>query len=110
MKNDLNSARLARERRTVSSMVLIYCRDHHHGEDLCAECRQFLDYSNLRLEHCRFGEQKPTCAKCPVHCYQRDRREQARVIMRYGGLRMLWEHPVLSLRHWFDGFRQVPAI
>jgi len=48
--------------------------------------------------------EKPTCAKCPVHCYQRDRREQARVMMRYAGPRMLWEHPVLSLRHWLDGF------
>jgi hypothetical protein len=111
IKNDLNSTRLGRERRTMSAMVRIYCRDHHHeAGNLCRECRQFLDYSNLRLERCRFGEQKPTCAKCPVHCYQRDRREQARVIMRYAGPRMLWEHPVLSLRHWLDGIGQAPEV
>ena len=115
--NDLASVRLAREWKTMSAMVRIYCRDHHQGRgrpacdaDLCAECRQFLDYANVRLERCRFGEEKPTCANCPVHCYQRDRREQARVVMRYAGPRMMWEHPVMSLRHWLDGYRKAPQI
>jgi hypothetical protein len=108
-KNDLAAARLAREWQTMTTMVRIYCRDHHHrAEGLCAECEQFLFYANVRLERCRFGEEKPTCAKCPVHCYQRERREQARVIMRYAGPRMMWEHPIMSVRHWLDGFRKAP--
>ena len=110
-KNDLAGLRLAREWITMSAMVRIFCRDHHHPADtFCEECRQFLDYAGVRLERCRFGEEKPTCANCPVHCYQRDRREQARVVMRYAGPRMLWEHPVMSLRHWLDGFRKAPEI
>jgi len=111
VKNDLDTTRLRREWRTMSAMVQIYCRDHHQpGQGLCCECQQFLQYARLRLERCRFGEEKPTCAKCPVHCYQRDRREQAHVIMRYAGPRMLWEHPLLSLRHWLDGFRVAPNL
>lgn len=110
-KNNLACVRLAREWQTMSAMVRIYCRDHHHPDGgLCAECQPFLDYAGVRLEQCRFGVEKPTCANCPVHCYQRDRREQARIVMRYAGPRMLWEHPILSLRHWLDGFRQAPAI
>lgn len=110
-KNDLAAARLAREWKTMSAMISIYCRDHHHApEGLCAECQQFQDYAHLRLERCRFGQEKPTCAKCPVHCYQRQRREQARTIMRYSGPRMLWEHPLLSLWHWIYGFRKAPEI
>jgi len=130
-KNNLAGVRLAREWKTMSAMVRIYCRDHHqergrlargfpglfgthrrdaHATGLCAECRQFLDYAEVRLEHCRFGGAKPTCANCPVHCYQRDRREQARVVMRYAGPRMIWEHPLMSLRHWLDGFRKAPPI
>jgi len=110
-KNDLAGVRLAREWKTMSAMMRIYCRHHHHPPDeLCPTCRQFLDYAGVRLERCRFGEEKPTCANCPVHCYQRDRREQAKVVMRYAGPRMIWEHPVLSLRHWLDGFRKAPAI
>jgi hypothetical protein len=107
-KNNLADTRLAREWKTMSAMVRIYCRDQHHpANGLCIECRQFLDYAGVRLERCRFGQEKPTCANCPVHCYQRDRREQARVVMRYAGPRMMWEHPVMSLRHWLDGFREV---
>ena len=110
-KNDLAAARLAREWQTMTAMVRIYCRDHHHGaEGLCAECEQFLSYANARLERCRFGVEKPTCAKCPVHCYQRDRREQVRVIMRYAGPRMMWKHPLMSLRHWLDSFRPAPEV
>lgn len=110
-KNDLATERLAREWKTMTTMVWIYCRDHHRATSgLCAECEQFLSYASLRLERCRFGVEKPTCARCPVHCYQRERREQVRVIMRYAGPRMMWEHPVMSLRHWLDGFRQAPQV
>lgn len=110
-KNDLSGKRLAREWKTMTAMTAIYCRDHHHpAGDLCADCEQFLNYANARLERCRFGPEKPTCAKCPVHCYQRERREQVRVIMRYAGPRMMWQHPLLSLHHWLDGFRKAPEI
>ena len=110
-KNDLAAVRLAREWQTMVAMVRLYCRDHHHPADgLCTECAQFLGYANVRLERCRFGPEKPTCAKCPVHCYQRERREQVRVIMRYAGPRMLWEHPLMSVRHWIDGWRKAPAV
>lgn len=109
-KNDLAQARLAREWRTMTTMVEFFCRAHHRSVNgLCAECRGFLTYANERLERCHFGVEKPVCAKCPVHCYQRERREQVRVIMRYAGPRMLWEHPLMSLRHWLDSFRKAPS-
>jgi hypothetical protein len=99
---------LEREWKTVSAMVRIYCRDQHHGGALCEECQQLMSYIRLRLERCRFGEDKPTCAKCPVHCYQKDRRAQIKTVMRYAGPRMVWEHPWLSLCHLLDGwFRRV---
>ncbi len=96
--------RLAREWRTLEAMIQCYCRAHHGvSESCCPECQGLLGYAHVRLERCRFGVEKPTCAKCPVHCYQRERREQVRTVMRYAGPRMLWLHPVLSLRHWLDG-------
>lgn len=102
--------RLAREWKTVTAMVHIYCREHH-GDPLCDECRQLTQYIHLRLDRCRFGEAKPTCAKCPVHCYQRDRREHIKAVMRFAGPRMLWEHPGLSLWHLLDGWfrRSLPS-
>jgi hypothetical protein len=104
------SKRLNREWKTMEVMIKIHCRDHHGATaSLCTECQGLLDYANVRLERCRFGAEKPTCARCPVHCYQRARRKQVKVVMRYAGPRMLWEHPVMSLRHWLDGFRKAPA-
>ncbi len=100
--------RLNREWKTVTAMLRIYCRDQH-GAPLCGDCQTLMRYVNLRLDRCRFGEDKPICAKCPVHCYQHDRREQVKAIMRYAGPRMLWEHPWLSLWHLLDGwFRRPP--
>jgi len=102
--------RLAREWRTIAAMITCYCEGHHHSDDaLCPECRELLAYATVRLERCRFGAEKPVCAKCPVHCYQPARRDQVKAVMRYAGPRMLWQHPVLSLRHWVDGFRHAPA-
>jgi len=94
--------RLAREWRTVTAMVHIYCHGQH-GSGLCQECQGLMNYVNLRLDRCRFGEEKPTCAKCPVHCYQRDRREQIKTVMRCAGPKMLWKHPLLSIWHLLDG-------
>jgi hypothetical protein len=69
-----------------------------------------MNYVSLRLDRCRFGKDKPTCAKCPVHCYQSDRREQIKAVMRYAGPRMMLEHPWLSLWHLLDGwFRRTEA-
>src|SRR5690606_11128491 len=102
------SSRLTREWKTMTAMVRIYCNDRHGADPTdCAECSQFLEYAHTRLERCRFGAAKPTCTNCPVHCYQRARRDQVREIMRYAGPRMLFRHPLLSLFHWIDRFRKV---
>jgi Nitrous oxide-stimulated promoter len=101
------SPRLAREWQTIEVMVHIYCRDHHHHHgELCPECKGLIEYASMRLDRCRFGPEKPTCAKCPVHCYQRDRRDQVKKVMRYAGPRMLWEHPIMSLMHYVDGIKR----
>ncbi len=64
--------RLARERLTMSKMIGIYCSAHHDssGDILCTACREFQNYTELRLQKCPYGEDKPTCANCPVHCYK----------------------------------------
>lgn len=73
------------------------------GRWLCRECEDLLTYALKRLTYCRFGENKTTCAACPVHCYAPEPREAIRKVMRYAGPRMLWTHPVLTARHLLDG-------
>jgi hypothetical protein len=104
-------ARLERERKTVAAMIATYCRGHHAGSrDLCAECAELEAYTRVRLERCPYGETKPTCVNCPIHCYQPHRREQIRVVMAYAGPRMLWRHPILAVRHMLDGRRKAPPL
>ena len=99
---------LDRERLTMEKMVGIYCSANHGNgqDDLCADCREFLDYADVRLDKCPYGDDKPTCSNCPIHCYKPERREQAKVIMRYAGPRMLLKHPILAIAHKLDGFRK----
>lgn len=100
--------RLARERLTMTKMVGIYCSAHHVGSEaaLCASCQEFLDYAERRLQKCPYGEDKPTCANCPIHCYKPARRAQVKEIMRYAGPRMLLRHPLLAITHQLDGLRK----
>jgi predicted amidophosphoribosyltransferase len=101
--------RLDREYRTMQRMVEIFCAGQHGGSrgSLCPACVEFLDYAARRLEKCPYGDNKPVCAKCPIHCYKRAQREQARSIMRYAGPRMALRHPWLSLTHLLDKLRRV---
>lgn len=94
--------RIEREKATVKQMIAIYCRKHHQHDGLCPECLELLEYAHQRLDHCKFGENKSTCKKCPVHCYKPSMREQMRQVMRYAGPRMLWHHPIAAIRHLLD--------
>jgi hypothetical protein len=103
--------RLARELATLTAMFEIHCRDRHGSIDgLCDKCAGLLGYATRRLDRCVFGDAKPTCANCTVHCYAAAPREEVRVIMRYAGPRMLTRHPVLAARHLLDGRRPAPAL
>lgn len=55
-----------------------------------------------------YGEEKPTCNKCPIHCYKPEPKEQMRLVMRYSGPRMLLKHPILAVRHLLHEKREVP--
>jgi hypothetical protein len=102
----------ARELTTISAMLDMYCRAHHGGAPaaLCASCAELFQYASRRLERCVFGDAKPTCANCIVHCYSAEMREQVRVVMRWAGPRMLLRHPLLGIRHLLDGRRPVPTL
>lgn len=94
--------RLLRELATIEAMTRIYCADHHGGAVPCADCEALMAYAAKRLAVCPFGEEKPVCAKCQVHCYGRAMRDKVRDVMRYAGPRMTWRHPLLALAHLID--------
>ena len=97
----MGTSRIERERLTIEAMIRLYCRRRHGtgAAGLCPGCWELLEYASARLRACRFGEGKPACSKCPIHCYKPDMRERVRAVMRWSGPRMLWRHPALAIRH-----------
>lgn len=101
--------RRAREKRTISQMVALYCAGSHEaaarterahcGEAVCPACAAVDAYAVLRTERCRRMEAKTSCEECGNHCYAPEKREEIRAVMRYAGPRMLGRHPVAAVRH-----------
>jgi hypothetical protein len=94
--------RLLRELETIEAMTRIYCADHHGAPHPCADCQALMTYASKRLAVCTYGEDKPVCAKCQIHCYGKAMREKVREVMRYSGPRMILRHPWLALMHVVD--------
>ena len=95
------------ERKTIAKMIGIYCHAKHGTRNaLCESCQGLLEYAELRLSRCPFAPDKPVCGKCPVHCYQPDKREQVREVMRFAGPRMILMDPVAAFKHMNALFRK----
>jgi len=95
--------RIEYEKKTVEKMIYLYCRLHKHtNHPLCDDCKQLLEYAHKRLDRCKFGNDKSTCRKCPVHCYKPDTREKMRAVMRFSGPRMILHHPIMAIKHLWD--------
>jgi len=109
---DKRFVRRARELKIIEAMVEMYCRGHGHPDraPLCTDCAELLDYATRRLERCVFGDAKPTCTNCTVHCYSAEQRERIRLVMKWAGPRMSLRHPILALYHVFDGHRPAPLL
>jgi hypothetical protein len=89
-----------REKKTVEYMIRLYCsKQHKCGSDLCQRCADLLKYARERLTRCHFGNNKPPCAQCPIHCYKSTEREEIRKVMRFAGPRMLLHNPLAAIMH-----------
>ncbi len=95
------------EKKVVSRMIAIYCRSRHDSQNgLCEECESLNSYALLRLERCPFGDGKPSCGSCTIHCYKKDMREKIRDVMRFAGPRMLLLHPIDTIKHYYKEIRK----
>lgn len=77
--------RIEREKKTIKLMIEIYCMKNHNREkgDLCEECRELLEYAHKRLSFCKFGDNKSTCSRCPIHCYKKDMKVKIKKVMKF---------------------------
>ena len=99
----LLKSRREREQIIVLEMIRMYCAGNHsNGNVLCEECSEIAVYSEKRLLSCMYGDSKPVCKECPVHCYSPQQREQMRKVMRFSGPRMLYHKPGFAIVHIID--------
>lgn len=95
------------EKKTIETMIRLYCRENHGGcEQLCGDCTQLLDYAKARLDKCPFGDNKPVCKDCEIHCYQPDMRARVSEVMKFSGPRMFKEDPIGAIRHLLHTLRK----
>ena len=87
------------EKQIVTLMVELYCLKNHRQEIICSDCEELIDYAATRLDKCMFGDEKPACKHCLVHCYKPVMREKIREIMRWAGPRMIFYRPGAAVRH-----------
>lgn len=94
------------EKKTVGKMIYIYCAAKHGtSRTLCTKCQELNDYAQRQLSRCQFGDNKPTCEKCKIHCYNTEMRKRIQEVMKFSGPRMLFKSPILAIKHLIKNFR-----
>ncbi len=87
------------EKRIVSEMIDLY----EKGNPDRISTDELKAYALERISRCPKMETKSFCSACPIHCYQKQKREEIRQVMRYAGPRMLFHHPWMTIRHlWIE--------
>lgn len=102
--------RIQREKLTIKKMIALYQRSCSDALPEPEHYQALYHFAEKRLDKCVFGEHKPACKRCPVHCYPYVKREEMKQIMRWAGPRMIWRHPLLTVCHLVDDKRPVPPL
>ena len=97
-----------KELEVVRLMIEFYCHKNHKtkNHNLCPECEELYKYVEFRRGKCPFGDDKPFCQNCRIHCYKPDMREKIRAVMRYSGPRIVMYHPIIATRHLVETIKE----
>lgn len=80
-------------------MIEYYCKKKHKGGRLCNECSSLFGYVLLRIDKCPFGEKKPVCSSCTIHCYNPLMKEEIKSVMKFSGPAILFRKPVTGIKY-----------
>ena len=78
----MTGKRISREKETIAKMIALYAKQCPQASQEAGHYQALNAYADKRLDKCVFGEEKPACKQCPVHCYQPARREEMKQIIR----------------------------
>lgn len=85
----------ARDKVIVCKMIELYYRK----KDLANECEELKLYAIKRIDACPHRNKSFFCSSCETPCYNPEMRDKIRNVMRYSGPRMLFKHPIMSIKH-----------
>ena len=87
-------SKVEKDLKVLEKFIQVYCETKHSTRgkpdprELCEECSKTLDYSIHRREVCPL-DPKPTCKKCPTHCFAPFYRQRIRQVMRFSGMHLI---------------------
>ena len=87
-------AKRQKEIKIVISMIQLYCRHHDDIDE-----QELIQSATSRIEKCPMMKDKTFCSRCKIHCYEKKMQEKIKKVMRYSGPRMIFHHPLLTIRH-----------
>jgi hypothetical protein len=104
-----------RDLKVLVRFIGIYCNARHDADirevielpsclgkpdQLCPECAALVAYGIQKRLLCPL-DPKPSCRRCPIHCYSRNYRARIREIMAFSGRRMILRGRLDYIRHYF---------
>lgn len=97
-----------KEIEVVTLMIQKYCHGVHKTKkgELCKDCEELLNYVKFRRNLCPWKDNKPFCANCKIHCYQKEMREKIKKVMKYSGPKMIFDHPIIAFSHLHETLSQ----
>ena len=92
--------KIEKDKKTLYFLIDLYCQKNHSSTlNECNECNEVYKYAAKKLDACKFGENKPNCKKCTIHCYNKTTRSRIREIMRFSGPRIIFHRPYQYIRY-----------
>jgi hypothetical protein len=116
-----NEEQIKKDSEILAEFVHLYCSGRHPGAakapaaaggavgailapmdfTYCDECRRLILHAVSKRVLCPY-DPKPTCKKCPVHCYGPGYREKIREVMRYSGMRLIRKGRLRLIKKYFS--------
>lgn len=93
---------ISRKKSIVSLMINLYCKKHHNASNPpCNSCNDLIVYSHKKIKNCPIIKANTSCANCNIKCYNQAMQDKIKKVMRYSGPRMIFYHPIVTLKHLF---------
>ncbi len=102
MKKLTKEEKTKHEISVISKMIDIFYKNHQ-GDYSLLEINDLKNYCINRVTSCPLIESKTFCSSCKIHCYDDKHRNLIKKVMKFSGPRMIFYHPLLTIKHFFYG-------